>query len=554
MKKFFSILVLVLACSAPAAAEYTAECCKKNAGHCEKNAKRCALFQTFAESMGDGSLTSDEGEAGRIGRNFERYEQKFQALSDTNPIMLGQSPREPWTRSRQELESVRDFLESNVSDTDMPLSFKASPEYWRGLDESLDPVDAVIERILITHALNIYDGALWQIALTILPSKKSAGLVDAHTERLRSGEAGDIRDLRGYGPAFLYGDEETMMDRDNGFFFRMITDRYLQDDPLGQNEVPGFPNFNRVHHEDWKPIAGEQAWAAIIGPLQVAYEKYGGNIPADSPEMKLAMSVLPAMEAMQSPIGAIYHAPKGTYGIHPKLISVENNLSVYAALKMLEPVLRETDAPAADRVKAMLEKLEEFFEKYAYDPETHEFSPGGFYVEGQFVAQRLLATDCQTWAIAALGPEWIDAKFGAGESYRILKNVISRSRRIDSQGRTQGIGFTSDHAVLSVEWTCGAILAARDAADFYALNEPDRAKDLLDEAARMRDGIETCKTALPGKKMAYLYVSERYFIPFGWWANPVPSLSSSAWVIFTDLSYDPFQLGGGPKYNRYRAV
>ncbi len=553
MKKILLFIVLAVFCGPFAAAQpdYPAEVR-------EKNVKRHELFQTFAASMGDGSGSeSEEGEAGRLSRNLERYERKFCALSATNPICMGFRPLNTAgaaPRSRRELESIRDFLQSNTSDTSMPLSFKASPEYWRSLNEQLDPVDAVIERTLVEHALNIYDGALWQIALTLVPSNKSGGLVDLHTDRLLGGEAGDIRDLRGYGPAFLYGDEEKIMDRSGGFFFRMITDRYLQDDPLGQNEVPGFPNFSRVHHEDWKPVTGEQAWAAIIGPLQVAYEKYGGKIPAEAPEMKLAMSVLPALEAMQSPIGAFYHAPKGTFGIHPKLISVENNLSVYAALKMLEAVLRENDPPAAADVKSMISRLDDFFEKYAYDPEAHEFAVGGFYVEGQFVAQKLLATDCQTWAVAALGPEWIDERFGAGESYWILKTVISHSRRIDSKGTLQGIGFTSDHAVLSVEWTCGAILAARRAADFYALSDPEKAQDLLEDAARMREGVELYKTELPGGKAAYLYVSERYFIPFGWWANPIPSVSSSAWVLFIDLSYDPFQLGGGTKYNRMNGV
>ena len=39
---------------------------------------------------------------------------------------------------------------------------------------------------------------------------------------------------------------------------------------------------------------GEQAWAAIIGPIQTAYARYGGRIPLDSPEVRLAMSVLDA--------------------------------------------------------------------------------------------------------------------------------------------------------------------------------------------------------------------------------------------------------------------
>lgn len=519
----------------------------------EKNFRRRELFKSFAEAMGSGEEEASEGEAGRLARNMNLYERKFRELSTENPIFFMRRVSDPSpdfaAASRAQLESVRDFLESNVSDTGMPLSFRADREYWTGLGEPVNTVESVIERTMVKNTLNIYDGALWQMALTVLPSKKSAAAVDAHTERLLRGSAGDIADLRGYGPAFLYGDEEKTMDRDSGFFFRMISDQYLQDDPLGYNDVPGYPNFDRVHHEDWKPITGEQAWAVIMGPLQVAYIKYGGKIPPDSPEMRLALSVLPALEAMQSPIGAFYHAPKGTYGIHPRLISVENNASVYAALKMLGRAL-DAGAPEKPRIDAMLAKLDVFFEKDAYNPLASEFYVGGFYVEDKFVAQSFFSTDCQSWVLVALGPEWIDTRFGPGTAFKIFNNLVHVSRLIDSAGRLQGLGFTSDHAALSVEWTCGAILAARVLAEYYAQKDPQWAEDLLKKAGQMRAGIEPFKTDVPGHGTAYLYASHRYFIPFGWWANAIPSTASSAWVIFVDTGFNPFVLGGGPQFRR----
>ncbi len=511
----------------------------------EKNLKRYHLFQLYAENMStEAEPAAGQTDTGRLERNMRLYEKKLGQLSEEAPIYFSADPVPTPAVDPKNLERVVLFLEQNISDTRMPLSYRASVDYWRSLDEGLGKVETVLERALVQNSLNIYDGALWQMALMIAAPDRDRALVDSHTQRLLSGEAGDIQALRGYGPSFYYGDEETMMDSQTGYFFRMISDHYLQDDPLGENDVPGFPNFSRVHHEDWKPVTGEQAWAVIIGPLQVAAKKYGAGIPMDCPEIKLALSILPALHAMQSPAGAFYHAPKGTYGIHPKLISNENNFSVYAALNMLEPVLRKNDPADADLVKAMKDKLEIFFEKNAYDRQAHQFYVGGYYVDEQMVSGKLMASDCQTWAIAALGPRWIDDHFGEGESYAIWKNMIAVSGHADPGGALDGIGFNSDHAVVSVEWTCGAILAARLTADFYRRTHPEWSKILWGQAALMRQGIEKYQQELPGGQTAYLYVSQRYFIPFGWWASPIPSLSSSAWILFTDMNFNPFKLGG----------
>jgi hypothetical protein len=43
----------------------------------------------------------------------------------------------------------------------------------------------------------------------------------------------------------------------------------------------------------------------------------------------------------------------------------------------------------------------------------------------------------------------------------------------------------------------------------------------------------------------YLYASRRYRVPFGWYANPIPSTASTAWVIIVADDFDPFEYGGG---------
>ena len=60
----------------------------------------------------------------------------------------------------------------------------------------------------------------------------------------------------------------------------------------------------------------------------------------------------------------------------------------------------------------------------------------------------------------------------------------------------------------------------------------------------MRYGLEPYKVKNADGSAAYLYANKRYFIPWGWWANPIPSLASSAWVVLIDENYNPFILGG----------
>jgi hypothetical protein len=44
----------------------------------------------------------------------------------------------------------------------------------------------------------------------------------------------------------------------------------------------------------------------------------------------------------------------------------------------------------------------------------------------------------------------------------------------------------------------------------------------------------------------YLYASRRYRVPFGWYANPIPSTVSTAWIIMLADDFDPFGYGGAP--------
>ncbi|MFH0879033.1 MAG: hypothetical protein V2A34_04925, partial [Lentisphaerota bacterium] len=195
----------------------------------------------------------------------------------------------------------------------------------------------------------------------------------------------------------------------------------------------------------------------------------------------------------------------------------------------------------------------------------------------------LFAVDCQTWGMAVLGAQRVDQWFGEDKAYEIWRHTRDYGGCFTnaSHATIQGVGFSDinnlQNDMASAEWTFGAILMCRNLArDYWEMGKPDLAQSLALDAETMRAGIESLKvpvsqiqtiTTSPGSGAiftydpdwqvwgspsvtnfnagsAYLYASRRYEIPFGWWANPLPSLASSAWAIMTDHDFDPFVLGG----------
>jgi hypothetical protein len=196
------------------------------------------------------------------------------------------------------------------------------------------------------------------------------------------------------------------------------------------------------------------------------------------------------------------------------------------------------------------------------------------------------AVDVETWGVAALGSEQIDEWFGFGAAYRLwerLKNWGAYGdgptlwgvgySDADSNGRTQEGNFRA--GVLSAEWTAGSIVMVRNmihhyraiprSASAFAQAQVFVSKLTRDES-RMIAGIQNLRydrytrASLPGKppdyasliaepatpvgSEPYLYSSRRYFIPFGWYGNPIPSTAASAWVILIADRYDPFGYAG----------
>ncbi len=204
-----------------------------------------------------------------------------------------------------DIPAIARAMAQNVTASGMPRSYaEPSNEYYREIYQGRENTpEAVIERLMIRYELNIYDGAVWQIALSLQKHAAWQALVDAHTQRLLSGASGNLG-LLAQSPAFTYNGQSVVGSQ--AWLFRSIAESYgPMTDPLSNSSVApsGFPQAaHGLHKTDFRPVLGENAWATIIGPVQTGYLKYGETIPLDAPEMRLAVSRLASFEIMQDAV------------------------------------------------------------------------------------------------------------------------------------------------------------------------------------------------------------------------------------------------------------
>lgn len=122
---------------------------------------------------------------------------------------------------------------------------------------------------------------------------------------------------------------------------------------------------------------------------------------------------------------------------------------------------------------------------------------------------------------------------------------------------------TYKQGVLSGEWTAGAIVMVRNMIKHYRTGGEQYVQGLREDESAMLEAVQSLRfdryahTDFPGKPAGYqnliveaskpyLYASRRYLIPFGWYANPLPSTASSAWMVMVADDFDPFGYGGAP--------
>jgi len=498
----------------------------------------------------------------------------------------------------------------------------------------LDSEIAIQERTLTHYGLNLYDGATWTIALALEELGAVATLYERNVLYPSSTGADDkvggIVNIRSdstdykYGVSGISGDmlsqitlpgnvtrviaidgtptTSTTKRQPGAFFYRMIGPKYTMTDPLvgdyGIEWKFPWPNNDTttpwniagvIHWNDWKPITGENVWGAIMGPIQVMWINAKGNISnfqtfAEAPSaIQLAISILPALKALKSPLGSLYHCPSGTQMFPPdpneeSNVSNENNFSAYASLRMLAEVLVKFTQGTTDNVllraitdvKDLMTGLEGWFSKYLLSDPFKGYSViyqgGHVKFDGVFEAAPLaevggFAVDCQTWGLSVLGQAKVDSWYGVGTAYNLWQATKKFAGYFDPQGRLGGVGYTivdgnKTNLIWSAEWTWGAIGACEKISNEYRkAGKTAWADDLAADAKSMLSLVSQplvrcknggwCGGGLVQEDGSYLYANDRFFIPWGWYANPIGSTCSTAWAVMHQHNYNPFILGGG---------
>jgi len=502
--------------------------------------------------------------------------------------------------------------------------------------------DLQIERVMVHGGTPIYDGGMWQVALSLvgkMNSRDSQVLFDIanhENELLEMGCYGDDpvspRNSNRMDPSDLIyrglGSREFLERRDaHQLYFRMVGKMYAQDDPL---EPAHGGASDKVNWCDWRPVLGDNVWGVILGPLQAALiesKATGEPIDFSDKAIQIAIKLLPALMAMQTPCGGLLYAPENTYDAKPNQISIENNVSALAALTTMRKIFEDlAKVDANPQITNALNSI-----TLLINGGTYKDSQGNAigYTDGilKFLLEKTIqpdgricvagsadfqknifnpdlsveSVDCYTWFIDAIGVDAIDNGLsytdadgnpitiegrGAGFTAKAFQNMLDWGGFYGTDGQLRGVGYSDRDGnrgqnpgkILSGEWTAGAITAARSLLQYYQQNPGGDTALLQKQINSMLEGLNGLKVSkiLDGTSVllkdeaidpkivelykragfdsnsdAVLYANARFYIPFGWYANPIPNTAATAWTICLEQNYNPMNPDGEYGSNNY---
>jgi hypothetical protein len=431
--------------------------------------------------------------------------------------------------------------------------------------------DAAIERVMMAWGANAYDMASWSIALSAAvrsqwfsrdeKSDFTAALAGYHRFLLTSFYPGGFQSYRAGGAGWQYGESAVdaasgadprgrAYDARNAYYWAYPAPRWQNPDPHWD---PQAPPGAVMDWPGWDAVTGEEAWAALIGPMQAAWNQGRGRpgwAAARAPLDALALvgnacRALRALDLMRnSATGAVYRnvrhpgSPDQAKGFD---VSVENNWSLYTGLRFLRSALEDLRASLPGHRHALDFDLDQSLA----DATRIQQGLAGFF---------------RTKALV-----WHDPGQPFGDPAAVDHGFFlqgTHGRAGDARGNTDA--FATD-VQMSGEWTWGAINAAIVLADFYrepAHADPARAGELLDTARAMIAGVDRyCShdynpDRLPSGRdwVGYLYADDRQWIPWGWYSNPCPSQAATTWALRVSCGFDSFELGGGDHQDTVRSL
>ncbi len=456
--------------------------------------------------------------------------------------------------------------------------------------------DATLERAMQQQGLDIYDGAVWQIALAtalkynpVLYSED----IEEYKNFLTNGLASGFQSYSAF-KGYTYNGIP-MPSAKNAYLLKFVS-------PTWDGNYDSI-NDCKMQWPEWSAVTGEEAWAVLIGPVQSIYLMNDGannpnwsSVSQAGDYIQLGKNALGAIKQMQAQSGGVYRDVALPGQQQNFAISLENNFSLYAGLSMLEQALKArvlsnnlilankknnqtsnalrqvitSDQDDINTINAIKKNMVKFF---AGQGGVNVFDRTGNYfyssVNGATPDTNEFAVDVQTWGATVIATSKKDAKdpddpdllqtmtdaYGTDVMFNMLQAAITKSGYYDSNNTLLGVGYTEqkptdDFYELSGEWTLGAINAAIVLADHYK-NDASKSSVLVAEAQKMMVGVTKEASSLQGSgsgetsRISYLYANKRVFIPFGWYSNKASSTASTGWSLMMNNCFNPLELGGG---------
>ncbi|MCL2144065.1 MAG: hypothetical protein FWH43_01005 [Endomicrobia bacterium] len=288
-----------------------------------------------------------------------------------------------------------------------------------------------------------------------------------------------------------------------------------------------------------QPITGENAWIGnVFVSMSQAYKGSDLGSRAHQRAVELAKAMLALQVESGQWAGAIRMAPRDNISNYEYMgdnyyqtVSVENIVSTYSFLDNLKNFT--DDKELKGEIEKALPKLANFLFSM-YDKEK------GYFLSGvnlqTNVINNIFATDCQTWIISVFGVKdfnaQMEARFGIkNASVEILKRTLGLAG-VKENGSYIGLDFTERAQYVSFEWTLGWLAAAKEALLYTDDAELKGAVDSIYAYIRSSQDISGIVN----------YVNTgRVITAFSWQVTPLPSLASSSWAIFINITVN---LGG----------
>lgn len=270
-------------------------------------------------------------------------------------------------------------------------------------------------------------------------------------------------------------------------------------------------------------------------------------------------------------------------------LSADQQQEINEALANINTLLEGGQTPQGKTTKGLFS----FFQHEAWDSTAGIFYQGGDANNPQLSSDWVptsepKAVDVSTWGISVLGQPRIDQWYGFGAAFTMWQNVKSWGGYYGPDHTLWGVGYSDkdgngssgnyQEGIISAEWTAGAINMVRClisqyqevvkseeaseeerklAANYVAqlqIDHDSMYRNILTLRNDLYPSTEAYETVIPKNytslipipedKLAFIYANKRYMIPFGWFANPLPSTTSTSWVIMLHYNFNPFILGG----------